>query len=79
MQIHLMCTNICVSMLVLPARVALCGTWGQAGEQTMPAWPEPLSAKVRVTSTQWWQFGDRVREVHLAHVGHSHPTPHLSG
>lgn len=39
-------TNICASMLVLSARSALCGTWGQAGDQATPAWPEPLSSKV---------------------------------
>lgn len=68
-QIHLMHTSICASMLVLFSKG--CFMWGQAGEQTMPAWPEALSPKVRVTSTQWWQSGDRVREAHLAHVGHS--------
>jgi len=45
----------------------------------MPAWSEHLSPKVKATDTQWWQSGDSVGEVRLAHVRHHHPTPHRFG
>lgn len=47
-------------MLVLLPGVALHGIWCQAGEQTMPAWSEPLSPEVKATDTQRWQAGDSV-------------------
>lgn len=66
-------------MLVVLQRVPLRGIWCQAGEQTMPARSEPLSPKVKPTDTQWWQSGDSVREAHLAHMRHYHPTLHCFG